>query len=79
MGVVLKFRGVSPLAGATGFYRPADAARYARLPRQRLDAWRREGIVRPTLEADYDEEGESAGYSFDALVYLRVVRMLRGR
>ncbi len=32
-----------------GFYSRADAARLARVPIHRIDAWRREKIVYPTL------------------------------
>jgi uncharacterized protein (DUF433 family) len=49
----------------------------ARVPLHRIDAWRRDGIVRPSLITT-DEDGKTiTGYSFDDLVYLRVIRMLR--
>jgi uncharacterized protein (DUF433 family) len=77
MGTLLRFPAdAHRVRTATGFYTPAEAARIARVPRHRLDAWRREGIVRPTIEMIEDGR-ESKGYTFDALVYLRVIRMLR--
>ena len=49
----------------------------ARVPRHRLHAWEREGIIMPTLEVRLLDGRESVGYTFEGLVYLRVVRMLR--
>lgn len=60
-----------------GFYIPADAARLARIPRQRLDAWRRMGLIPRDLVFVGFSGDEDEGYSFESLVYLRVVRMLR--
>lgn len=83
MGTVLPFpvRGEHKLKlellTSKGFYSRVEAARIARVPVHRLDAWRREKIIRPTLRM-HDEDGKvTAGYSFDELIYLRVVRMLR--
>src|SRR3972149_1519132 len=64
-------------ATATGFYTPAEAARIARVPRHRLDAWRREGIIIPAISVVDFGGDEETGYTFQALVYLRVIRMLR--
>jgi uncharacterized protein (DUF433 family) len=61
----------------TGFYRPADAARIARIPRQRLTAWQHEGIVVPRLKIQVDDEPAEWGYTFTEVVYLRLIRMLR--
>jgi len=60
-----------------GFYTTTEAARLARVPIRRLYAWKREGIVMPTLEVRRLDGRESVGYTFEGLVYLRVVRMLR--
>ncbi|MGH2586794.1 MAG: DUF433 domain-containing protein, partial [Dehalococcoidia bacterium] len=49
----------------------------ARVPLHRLYAWRREGIVFPTVYATDFEGRETAGYTFETLVYLRLLRMLR--
>lgn len=61
----------------TGFYRPADAARIARIPRQRLAVWRHEGIIVPRLKIQVDDEAPEWGYTFTEVVYLRLIRMLR--
>ena len=63
--------------GARGFYTPAQAARIARIPRRRLAAWRRAGIIMPTVHVTDLDGREEDGYDFDALVYLRLLRMLR--
>jgi uncharacterized protein (DUF433 family) len=62
---------------AIGFYQRHEAARIARVPIHRLDAWRREGIVRPTLIYTDESSVEISGYTFAELNYLRVIRMLR--
>jgi uncharacterized protein (DUF433 family) len=64
---------------ASGFYTPAEAARFARVPRHRLSAWRHEGIVFPTITVTDVEGRTSDGYTFEAVVYLRLLRMLRDR
>lgn len=62
---------------AEGFYSAAQAARLARVPRQRVDAWRREGIIpRTVLVVDPDGK-QDTGYSFEGVMYLRLLRMLR--
>lgn len=58
-----------------GFYTAEEAARIARVPRHEVERWRREGIVVPTLE----DPGGARGYTFEALVYLRLLRMLRDK
>jgi uncharacterized protein (DUF433 family) len=72
---------VSRLNGSesTGFYRPAEAARIARIPRQRLTAWQHEGIIVPRLKIQVDDEPPEWGYTFTEVVYLRLLRMLRER
>jgi len=59
------------------FYTPSQAARLARVPRQRVDAWRREGIIPKTVLAVELDGIEEEGYSFESVVFLRVLRMLR--
>ena len=63
----------------SGFYAPSEAARLARVPLAEVHAWRREGIVVPTLRSTGGEWAEQAGYTFEAVVYLRLLRMLRER
>jgi uncharacterized protein (DUF433 family) len=84
MTKVLEFPGpriTAPTDGrdATGFYTPAEAARLARVPLHRLSAWKREGIIFPTLHAEDFEGREADGYTFEAVVYLRLLRLLRER
>ncbi len=64
---------------STGFYAPPEAARLARVPIAEVRAWRREGIVVPTLRGTEGEWADRAGYTFEAVVYLRLLRMLRER
>ena len=60
----------------TGFYTASEASRIARVPRGRIYAWRREGILLPTISLIEDGR-ETTGYTFQALVYMRLLRMLR--
>lgn len=64
---------------SVGFYTAAEAARIAQIPRQRLAAWRREAIVVPTIQTVDLDGVERTGYSFEAVVYLRLLRMMRER
>lgn len=67
----------APADDATAFYTPAEAARLARVPRHRISAWKRQGIVFPTVYVTDVERHLTAGYTFETLVYLRLLRMLR--
>ena len=62
---------------ATGFYTSSEAARLARVPRHRLYAWHHYGIVAPNLKVIDFEGKEATGYTFEGVVYLRLIRMLR--
>ncbi len=60
-----------------GFYVPRDAARLARLPQSTITYWGNQGIIVPTL-AWTDEDGNSKnGYSFQDVLYMRLVAILR--
>ena len=60
-----------------GFYSRREAARLARVPVATVSLWATKGIVVPTSKW-VDEDGkETQGYSFEGLVYLRLVRLLR--
>jgi len=72
-------RGFALEAADTGFYSPAEAARLARVPLRTVYAWRREGIVMPTLRGTEGGWANREGYTFEALIYLRLLRMLRSR
>ena len=60
-----------------GFYRPAEAARIARVPRNRLAAWKHEGIVVPRFKIEVADDAPEWGYTFAEVVYLRLLRVLR--
>ena len=60
-----------------GFYTRREAARLARVPLATLSLWRTRGIVVPTSEWIDEDDKETQGYSFEGLVYLRLVRLLR--
>ena len=84
MSKVLEFPGsraaaASDRADALGFYTPAEAARLARVPLHRLTAWKRESILFPTLHVEDADGMHADGYTFDAVVYLRLLRVLRER
>ncbi len=64
---------------ASGFYTSSEAARIARVPRHRLYAWHHLGIVAPNLQIIDFAGKETTGYTFEGMVYLRIVRMLRDR
>jgi len=65
------------LAEGQGFYSAAEASRIARVPPWTLGAWRREGVIVPSVEW-VDEQGKAqVGYTFESLVFLRLTRMLR--
>ena len=60
-----------------GFYSRREAARLGRVPLATVSLWSTKGIVVPT-STWIDEDGkEIQGYSFEGLVYLRLVRLLR--
>ena len=61
----------------TGFYTASEAARIARVPRWIVDDWRQAGIVKPTIRWVDEDEHAHDGYSFHALVYLRLLREMR--
>ena len=60
-----------------GFYVPGDAARLARLARSTIGYWAREGIIVPTLSWTNEDGDEREGYSFDDVLYMRLVGLLR--
>ena len=75
--IELPVRRSNALTEGQGFYSAIEAARIARLPRQQVYAWKREGIIIPRIVWTDDEEKTTLGYSFEALVYLRLLRLLR--
>lgn len=69
--------GVVLMSKAHGFYTAREAARISGVPLQRLYAWRRAGIIVPRVVVEDDEGREEAGYDFEAIVYLRLLRLMR--
>lgn len=59
-----------------GFYPTQDAARLIGAKPAMLYRWAQDDLVRPTLRTWVSGE-ENAGYSFEELIYLRVIRLLR--
>jgi uncharacterized protein (DUF433 family) len=49
------------------------------VPGHRLYAWHHYGIVAPNLKVIDFEGKEATGYTFEGVVYLRLIRMLRDR
>ena len=60
-----------------GFYSRREAARLARVPLATVSLWSTKGIVVPTSKWIDEDDKETQGYSFEGLVYLRLVRLLR--
>lgn len=60
-----------------GFYTSAEASRITQVPLWTVYFWRRSGIVIPSAEW-VDELGKvHVGHTFETVVYLRLIRMLR--
>jgi uncharacterized protein (DUF433 family) len=62
-----------------GFYSPREAARLARVPLERLREWARHDVIVPDVRVVGDDGALDEGYSFEAVVYLRLLRELRER
>ena len=62
-----------------GFYSRREAARLARVPLATVSLWSTKGIVVPTSKWIDEDDKETQGYSFEGLVYLRLVRLLRSQ
>jgi len=72
---------VTPRRNSTslGFYTPAEASRIARVPQWTVNSWRRQGIVIPSVEWVDEQANVHAGHTFETLVFLRLIRMLRDK
>lgn len=60
-----------------GFYTPAEASRVARVPQGTVNSWRRHGIVLPSVEWINEQNKVHVGHTFETVVFLRLIRMLR--
>ena len=73
----LQTRGKGSLSMPQGFYSRKEAARLARVPPATVSLWNTKGIVVPTSKWIDEDDKEIQGYSFEGLMYLRLVRLLR--
>ena len=66
------------MADWQGFYSTAQVSRIARVPLQTLYAWKRKGIIRPSVHV-VDEHGKvvDEGYSYADLAIIKLMRGLR--
>jgi DNA-binding transcriptional MerR regulator len=62
-----------------GFYTPAEASRIAQVPQWTVNFWRRSGIVIPSVKWVDERGNEHIGYTFETVVFLRLIRLLRDR
>lgn len=62
-----------------GFYTPAEASRIAQVPQWTVSSWRRAGIVIPSIEWIDEQEKSHFGHTFETVVFLRLIRMLRDK
>ena len=62
-----------------GFYSSAEAARIARVTRWTVNAWRRHGVIVPSARWTDELDKTHLGYTFETVVFLRLIRMLRGK
>jgi uncharacterized protein (DUF433 family) len=66
-----------PSGKPLGFYTSVQASRIACVPEWTLGNWRRNGIIIPTVKW-IDEVGkEHPGHSFETVVFMRLLRLLR--
>jgi len=60
-----------------GFYTPVEASRIAQVPKWTVDSWRRGGIVIPSIEWIDERNKVHIGHTFETVVFLRLIRLLR--
>lgn len=60
-----------------GFYTSAEASRIAQVPDQRVRYWRRSGLIVPSARWIDESDTEHLGYTFETVVFLRLLRILR--
>jgi len=60
-----------------GFYTPTEASRIAQIPKWTVDSWRRGGIVIPSVEWIDERNKLHTGHTFETVVFLRLIRLLR--
>ncbi len=62
-----------------GFYTSTEAARISSVPHWTVDSWRRQGIIVPSAEWTDEQDKTHLGYTFETVVFLRLIRMLRAK
>jgi len=62
---------------ALGFYTPKEAARIALVPDWTLSNWKRNGIIIPTVKWTDELNKEHPGHTFETVVFMRLIRLLR--
>ncbi len=62
-----------------GFYTPIEASRYAQVPIWTVHSWRRHGIIIPSVEWTDEIEKVHIGHTFETVVFLRIIRLLRDK
>ncbi|MFC1967133.1 hypothetical protein ACFLV2_00595 [Chloroflexota bacterium] len=62
-----------------GFYTPAEASRIAQVPIWTVNSWRRNGIVVPSVEWIDETNKTHIGHTFETVVFLRLIRLLRDK
>jgi uncharacterized protein (DUF433 family)/DNA-binding transcriptional MerR regulator len=62
---------------ALGFYTPYEASRIAQVPQWTVNFWRRSGIVIPSVKWVDEKNNEHAGHTFETVIFLRLIRLLR--
>ncbi|MDD5288469.1 MAG: hypothetical protein PHY28_05090 [Dehalococcoidales bacterium] len=60
-----------------GFYSLAEASRISVVPHWTLDNWKRNGIIIPTVKWIDESQKEHFGYTFETVVFIRLLRLLR--
>jgi uncharacterized protein (DUF433 family) len=62
-----------------GFYSPQEASRIACIPHWTLSNWKRNGVIIPTVKWTDEYKKEHLGHTFEALVFMRLIRVLRDK
>lgn len=64
---------------ALGFYTPSEASRIAQVPEWTVNYWRKNGIIIPSVKWTDEMNKEHIGHTFETVVFLRLIRLLRDK
>lgn len=67
----------TPSRKSLGFYASSEASRIALVPRWTLDNWKHNGIIIPTVKWVDESNKEHLGHTFETVVFIRLLRLLR--